>query len=427
MLNTKKELLIIALLAVFCAGIKGQDMNPSNNGNTPYSRYGYGRLSETSFVRNRGMGGIGYGLRSNLQTNTLNPASYTAIDSLTFLFDFGLNTQIARYEENGLSQDKWNGGLDYLAMQFPVGKYFSASLGMLPYSYVGYDYGAVDSIPSADGSSDALRYVKQYAGTGGLNKIYFGVGAKPLKWLSVGVNVGYVFGEISNNWAVSFPDDNSSSTTSYRDISARAFEVELGVQVTKVFNNKHEVTLGAVFAPEAKMRLDAGHIMTTTASDTVSSEHTVGIPMKYGVGFTYVYDKRLTVGADYSMEKWGDVAGLNDVLERQDDLFHDRSKFALGAEFLPSTQSRNYLKRMRYRLGMNYSESYIDVKNSRNKELTLTAGLGFPLKNQKSMINFAFEYSDVKPQNKSFLSESYFQFNIGLTFSEFWFFKNKLK
>ena len=133
------------------------------------------------------------------------------------------------------------------------------------------------------------------------------------------------------------------------------------------------------------------------------------------------------------MEAWGDVRGLNDKMEIQSGLYKDRSKFAFGAEYIPSFISNNYFQRMRYRLGAHYSESYIDVKvnpndaGSRNKEYGVTVGLGFPLKGQKSVINVAFEYIDVKPHNKSYLSESYFQLNLGLTFNEFWFFKNKIK
>lgn len=418
----------MAILALICTGVNAQDMNPSNNGNTPYSRYGYGRMAETSFVRNRGMGGIGYGLRTNLQTNPMNPASYTAIDSLTFLFDFGMNGQLAHYKEGDLSQSSWNGGLNYLAMQFPLGKHVAASIGLLPYSYVGYGYGAVDSTKINNAADEeSVRYIQQYDGDGGLNKVYFGLGAQPFKWVSLGVNVGYIFGEISNNYSVTFPDNNGTATYSYRNISAKALELQFGIQLMHTFNQKHAVTLGATFTPKMNMWTNVDHIQQTIEADTVKASHVLAIPQTLGVGFTYVYDNRLTVGADMKMENWGDVAGLNDQLQKQDNLYRNTTKMAIGAEYLPSLSSRNYLARMRYRAGFHLSDSYIQVKDSRNKELGLTLGLGLPLRNQKSMVNVAFEYVDVKPQNKSFISESYLQLNVGLTFNEFWFFKNKLK
>lgn len=56
-----------------------------NNTNSPSTRYGYGELADRSFGAGRAMGGVGYSLRSSKQINPLNPASYTSIDSLTFI------------------------------------------------------------------------------------------------------------------------------------------------------------------------------------------------------------------------------------------------------------------------------------------------------------------------------------------------------
>ena len=66
--------------------------------NSPYTRYGLGELSDQHFGNSKAMGGIAYGLRNGLQVNAANPASYTAIDSLTFIFDIGLSLQNANFK-----------------------------------------------------------------------------------------------------------------------------------------------------------------------------------------------------------------------------------------------------------------------------------------------------------------------------------------
>ena len=58
--------------------------------NSPYSRYGYGLLSNPSLGASEAMGGISYGLRRSQQVNPGNPASYSELDSLTFIFDMGV-------------------------------------------------------------------------------------------------------------------------------------------------------------------------------------------------------------------------------------------------------------------------------------------------------------------------------------------------
>ena len=68
------KLLITGAFAFICVLIMAQ-----NNTNSPYTRYGYGDLGDHSFGAGRAMGGVGIGLRSPLQVNPLNPASYSCM------------------------------------------------------------------------------------------------------------------------------------------------------------------------------------------------------------------------------------------------------------------------------------------------------------------------------------------------------------
>ena len=58
--------------------------------NSPYSQYGLGLQSEQFSGFNRGMNGLGLGFREHNQVNYMNPASYSALDSLTFIFDISI-------------------------------------------------------------------------------------------------------------------------------------------------------------------------------------------------------------------------------------------------------------------------------------------------------------------------------------------------
>jgi len=87
-----------------------------NNTNSPYTRYG--DLSDQSFGNSKAMGGIAFGLRDGAQINPTNPASYTAIDSLTFLFEGGVSLQNMNISNGGVKMNAKNASFDYLAMQF---------------------------------------------------------------------------------------------------------------------------------------------------------------------------------------------------------------------------------------------------------------------------------------------------------------------
>ena len=156
-----------------------------NNTNSPYTRYGYGDLSDQSFGNSKAMGGIAFGLRDGAQINPTNPASYTAIDSLTFLFEGGVSLQNMNISGGGLKLNAKNASFDYLAMQFRLAPWMAMSVGLLPYSNVGY------TVSDSQTTDNDLTYSRSFTGNGGLHQLYVGAGVKVLKNLSVGVNASY--------------------------------------------------------------------------------------------------------------------------------------------------------------------------------------------------------------------------------------------
>ena len=136
-----KKFVTIALAAIATLGATAQ-----NGTMTPYSRYAYGMLGDHATSAQRAMGGVGYAMNSGRQINVMNPASYAAIDSLTFLFDIGLDLTSLHSSEmqadGKVSENQFGGGLAYVTMQFPICKYVGASVGLVPYSSVGYAFGS---------------------------------------------------------------------------------------------------------------------------------------------------------------------------------------------------------------------------------------------------------------------------------------------
>ena len=96
MINYKR--LISALIILTFTGLTIAQTST----NSPYTRYGFGSLADQGFGNSKAMGGIAYGLRNGYQINASNPASYTAVDSLTFLFDAGMTLQNANFKEGNI-------------------------------------------------------------------------------------------------------------------------------------------------------------------------------------------------------------------------------------------------------------------------------------------------------------------------------------
>lgn len=105
--------------------------------NSPYSQYGLGLLSDQTSGFNRGMNGLGIGFREHNQVNFINPASYSAMDSLMFLFDIGMSGQITNFEENGHKLNANNADFEYAVAGFRATENLGVSFGILPFTNVG--------------------------------------------------------------------------------------------------------------------------------------------------------------------------------------------------------------------------------------------------------------------------------------------------
>ena len=404
--------------------------------NSPYTRYGFGQLSDQSFASGKAMGGIGYGLRNGLQINATNPASYSAVDSLTFLFDAGMSLQNANFKENGTKTNAKNSSLDYLAMQFRLAEGLGFTAGFLPYSSVGYKMSTTSDI-SEDQFGNEISGLSSHNGTGGLQQVFIGLGYEVLKNLSVGANFYYVYGDIAHTISTTFNNTNAFTSLWSEEVSVKDLKIDFGAQYTQKLGKKHAVTLGAVYSLGKDMNSDAyrylekynGKTLLTQTIDTLSN--VCGMPHTLGVGLTYTYSNRLTVGLDYTLQKWADVKFPNTVEDKQflvqEGLFTDRKKVSFGAEYIPNPVSRSYLSRIRYRIGAHYADPYAKVDGKEGaREYGASFGFGFPLFQSKSILNVSGQYVKVSPKVKGMLEENYLKVNVGLTFNERWFMKWKV-
>ena len=397
--------------------------------NSPYTRYGFGHLSDQSFGNSKAMGGISYGLRNGLQINASNPASYSAVDSLTFLFDAGLSLQNANFKEGTVQTNAKNSTIDYIAMQFRLMKGMGFTAGFLPYSIVGYHIGQTNQL-GTDGVGNTIKSSDTYSGDGGLQQVFVGLGYQVFNNLSLGVNFSYLYGNITHSIATTFNNSNAFSSIRTDKITVSDYKLDLGMQYTQPLGKKHKINLGAVYSLGHDMN-STGYKYTETYATQSSALQTQSVdtianafslPHTFGVGATYVFDNRLTIGLDYTTQKWADIKFFN-----KEGMLTNRSKIAFGVEFVPNPMSRGYLKRIRYRAGAYYSDPYTKVNEKEGaKEYGASFGFGFPIFKSKSILNISGQYVKVSPKVTGMLEENYLRVNVGLTFNERWFMKWKV-
>ena len=398
--------------------ITGLAAGAQNSTLTPYSRYGYGILSDNATSAQRAMGGVGYAMNSGRQINVMNPASYAAVDSLTFLFDMGVDFTSLWSKEGTTSENNFGGGLDYITMLFPVTKYMGVSLGILPYSSVGYSFGS-----EIDNGATARQ------GSGSINQAYVGWGATPFKNFYAGFNFSYLFGNTVNDvYAYTI---TGSTSLFQREMKVRDWHLDIGLQYSFDIKPENRVTLGVTYSPGKSLHGETYGVYYDTNLDT--KPDTVGftklnglysIPASYGAGINYQWRTRLMVEADFTYQPWKD-AKYAPIENFEVTEFSNRWKIGAGVQYTPSPRG-SYFQRVQYRLGGYYNHDYLMILGNNIREYGASVGFGFPVPGFKSVVNLGIEYKHRQANPNPLIKEQYLNITIGINFNEMWFRKAKI-
>lgn len=416
----------IKLIAVFGSLLLTQAVSAQETTKSPYSRFGIGEIQKNYSVYNKGMGGITNGVRNEYSINYGNPASYSAIALTTF--EMGAYAGFTQIRNNSTSQQYSNAALNYFAIAFPVAKKMGGSFGLIPFSGVGYRSTLKSSITGVGPVNNIFE------GDGGLNQFYLGTSYKLFPNLSLGVNVSYLFGSISDIRANEFNDTLSylnirqNNSTYVGDIYSN-----FGLQYKKQINGRF-LTLAYSGALEHKMtasrnRLSERYIYSSagyeTVVDTVENTNNIDgkviLPAYHSFGFSISKENNWLVGADLSVGQWSNYRNFG-----VDEGLKNTLEVAVGASFTPQYNAvGNYFKIVEYRLGANYTKSYISINNHDINQIGVTAGLGFPLPKSASKINLALEAGKRGTTSANLVQENYLNVFLGFTFCDKWFIKRR--
>ena len=404
--------MVLVILSPFT--IHHSPLFAQNMTSSPYSRYAYGDLNENVPVAYRSMGGVGFGMRNNRAINPSQPASFTACDSLTFMFDIAASANWSNYKDAGGVKNKANGNLEYVTMQFPLYKrWIAMSVGLLPYSSVGYDIEMQDSIP------ETAHYTMTHYGTGNISQVYGGLSFNICNWFALGANVYYMWGDLARTRMLVFDETNINPTVEVEDLWVSNVRYRAGAQFFHTFGD-HSFNIGAIYESKLKLNSDLNVINTQLGDSVVTYNNAWQLPMVWGVGASYNWANRLTVAFDFERQYMAEAL-YNGAPGAMSGL-QNRNRYAFGAEYRHNPQGRKYAERMMWRAGVSVQDEYLTTIGA--KKVTASIGIGFPLHTIGTVINLGVEYNH--RGNAAGLEDNSFRFTIGASIAENWFFKRKL-
>ncbi len=435
-----KKIIISAVLALMAIGGHAQNVT-----NSPYSQYGYGTLADQSNGASVAMSGLTQGWREGNTVNFGNPASYSAIDSITFVFDAGMSGQITNFEEAGKKVNANNTSFDYIVGAFRLLRRVGVGFGIMPYSNVGYSYNHETTIGENANTGDSkTTSVNTYSGRGGFHQVFLGVGVEPIRTkttsLSVGVNGSYLWGDYNKAVVNSYSDVYINTLSKYYLSEVKSYKVDLALQLQQKLSKNDKLTLGATYSMGHDMDSDPHCLVIsnnsqTNVSDTAAyyANGKLAMPTTISAGVVWNHKNKWRVGFDWKQEQWESVKyPVYEVVNTvpsyvmKDNQFQNRQRYILGAEFCPNENDRSkWSNHIKYRMGFTYATPYLKINGQDGpKEMGVSMGVGIPIMNKynnRTILNLSASWTRLEAAN--LIKENTFRINIGLTFNERWFAK----
>jgi hypothetical protein len=323
---------------------------------------------------------------------------------------------------------------NYFALNFQFTKWLATSLGLTPWSDVGYQLEMTNAVENAG------NVYTKYAGEGSLSRAFWGFAVEPVKNISIGVNANYMFGKLDRNVQNFFLGSTSFyNNEKFESLRLRDFNLGLGLQATLPLKNNQSVTVAGIWEQPSYTgfysEIRNSYISIPTGSstnvsdskqDTIDFQNKIPVdfPLTFGVGISYVKEDVWEINADYYHQAWSKVnlpGGGNDVLT-------DLDKFAVGAEWIPDRFSiRSYLNRIAYRAGLSYENSYLIFDNQQINDFGISFGVGLPVYRSNSTVNISAEFGRRGTKKNNLILENYARLNLSVNLYDFWFIQRKFE
>ncbi|MEL6844144.1 MAG: hypothetical protein AAFP02_13115, partial [Bacteroidota bacterium] len=315
-----------------------------------------------------GFGGLAATFYNPYRLNIVNPAANAYLRATAF--EVGIYGEYSQLTSDTEELDSWNGNLSYLSLAFPLRNVlnevlnrknpdwgFGMNISLVPYSTVGYNIEAISTTESGDST------LSQFQGRGGTYRILWGNTAR-YKGLSVGLNLGYLFGKTTNDRIVALVDgEGRDLIDSYRsqlidEISIGGLIVNAGLMYRYQFKKMEEgvlkptgknIIIGAYGNTSNDINSNTsqeffryrngagfGAIPTDTIRNLSGIEGKVTLPAEFGIGVMIEQEFKYRLGLDFQAAKWSQYK--NDA---KPETLVDTWRLAFGGEYTPDYSSYN--------------------------------------------------------------------------------------
>lgn len=397
-------------------------------GTSMYSYLGLGMPLDYRSSLGSSMGVTGVALTNRVGTTFANPALYSSAYFTTAGGGFGYRNLNAT-DRTGTSS---NSQADALALQivFPiVREKIGFSFGMLPITENSY---RASTLMESVAGTDTLRYLSTLTGTGGLNRMEFGMGAAITHWLSVGYAPSLVFGSLRNHETIEFQVIGYQNLDRQRILSNIGLGHKFGVfsTFTKLFGTNDGLYIGASYSLPVDLNSDLlvrerqAINGTTQIEDTKFGRGENQLPSELILGAAYNPNRSWLGTVEWMHQNWG---SYSDFDGNTPNYMKSRSKIGGGIQYIPDGRS-DYalLNRFMYRGGVSYDTGHLQFSDTSISTLVFSAGLGIPSRAAGSSIDLSVDYGLRGTTSHDLVREQIITFRVSFNLSELMFLQRKI-
>ena len=391
---------------------------------SPYSRFGLGDLQSVINPEYLSLGGGVTGFSDPYYINPYNPATYTSFGVNSFLLSTGGMHTTTNFQNN-LDQDiTHNTSFSHVTLGFPINHKIGVSIGLLPYSNMGYELDAYDNEFDAN---------FMYSGDGGISKAYIGGAYEISDQLSVGANASYLFGGLNKRKRIIFNDPDFLNTRSNSSINLKGYYYEFGFLFKQNLEEDKSFNFGLTTNNNSELRSKRTDLVETfefsgnlyelvkdTAVYTIEWGEVV-LPQHINAGVSYIKDRKWLLVANYSLQNWSQYKLFN-----ESDNLNNSIKLSTGMQYIPEYNSiTKYYKRIIYRLGVSYAETPLEINGNQLNEMILSIGFGLPVKKSRTRYDLSLLFGQRGTIEDNLLQETYIRFGLSVSYDGIWFVKRK--
>ncbi|HVU97039.1 MAG TPA: hypothetical protein VHE34_17535 [Puia sp.] len=413
--------LLLSLLTVTSIGVMAQ------NNFSPYSQMGIGDIEDGFYNRTSGLANTGIGYRSNRYLINNNPASFSALANQYFSMEMGIRGSFIQYSGSPVAPASTQSGditFRRLAMGIKVTRNWGSSIGLVPFSTQNYEFNVPYYIQGSANES-ANHY---YQGHGSVNKAYWANSYEFFHHLSIGVDAGYIFGQLNQKDIIQNLNGGASQTSTENDVNLQNLYMTYGMQVYSNIGKHWSFSVGGIYSQRADLLAAPTKLVLGSDSSILQNEQLpesyLTLPNSYGAGLSVTHNDKYTWVADYRYQDWGSLK--HNSYPGQGYSIASSERGSVGFEISKKRIFYNQRVELNYlQTGLYYGNSYLQINGKQIRDMGVTLGFGMNSLKSPLAYSIVFQYGIKGTTENNLIRENYANVTFVINYGSIWYTKGK--